>query len=241
LEFDFYAKASCRQLCEKVANTLPRELRDDIYGHVHPSQVIEVTTSRPNQSDTELGTSLSFKEFHSDIQFPSGTYYFQLEYVGHQFQREIIEEWYRNSDLILKDANLVGSFCFQSLWTTGVTPSQWIRHVTLEFLVVPVLLNSGDGITISDSIRALKPLLKCRNGLVITINAKSQVRVAKASQPVRKSTAWVEKVFPMLRRLVKQGQEVQLVFEAGTTLSSAVGEFTLRTWLDRLAYTDETD
>jgi hypothetical protein len=235
LEFDFYAKASCRQLCEKVANTLPRELRDDIYGHVHPSQVVEVTTSRPTPSDTELGTSLSFKEFDSDIQFPKEAYYFQLEYVGHQFRREIIEEWYRNSEFILKDAHLVGSFCSQSPCTTGVIPSQWIRHVTLEFLVVPVLLGSGDGITIFDSIRALKPLLKCRNRLVITINAKSQVRVAKASQPVRKSTAWVEKVFPMLRRLVKQGHEIRLVLEAGTKLSSPRGDFTLTTWLDRLA------
>jgi hypothetical protein len=224
-----------------MVNTLPRELRDDIYGHVHPSQVIEVTTSRPTPSDTELGTSLSFKESDSDIQFPKEAYYFQLEYVGHQFQREIIEEWYRNGDFMLKDAHLVGSFCSQSPWTNGVIPSQWIRHVTLEFLVLPVLLGSGDGITVFDSIRALKPLLKCRNGLAIKINARSQVRVAKASHPVCRSTAWVEKVFPMLRRLVKQGHEVQLVLEAGTTLSSAVGEFTLRTWLDRLAYTDETD
>jgi hypothetical protein len=197
--------------------------------------VVEVTTSRPTPSDTELGTSLSFKEFDSDIQFPKEAYYFQLEYVGHQFRREIIEEWYRNSEFILKDVHLVGSFCSQSPWTTGVIPSQWIRHVTLEFLVVPVLLGSGDGITIFDSIRALKPLLKCRNRLVITINAKSQVRVAKASQPVRKSTSWVEKVFPMLRRLVKQGHEIQLVLEAGTKLSSSRGDFTLTTWLDRLA------
>ena len=70
---------ACRNLCENVIATLPRELRDMIYEYVLSSVVRDVAalpTSEPTCSK-------------------SGPRYWQAEKVGDATSKEILEVWYR--------------------------------------------------------------------------------------------------------------------------------------------------
>ncbi|KAI4709350.1 hypothetical protein J4E89_006099 [Alternaria sp. Ai002NY15] len=70
---------ACRELCDNVIATLPRELRDMIYEYVLSSVVRDVAalpTSEPTSSK-------------------SGPRYWQAENVGDATSKEILEVWYR--------------------------------------------------------------------------------------------------------------------------------------------------
>jgi hypothetical protein len=72
-------ESACRNLCEQVIATLPRELRDIIYEHILSQEVWDVAalpTSEPTSAKT-------------------GPHYWQVEKVGNATLREILEVWYR--------------------------------------------------------------------------------------------------------------------------------------------------
>jgi hypothetical protein len=72
-------ESACRNLCEQVIATLPRELRDIIYEHILSQEVWDVAalpTSEPTSAKT-------------------GPHYWQVEKVGNATLNEILEVWYR--------------------------------------------------------------------------------------------------------------------------------------------------
>jgi hypothetical protein len=245
-EIEFYAKASCRQLCERMVEVLPRELRDIVYSYLQEGQAIQVIipiTSRLGDKKRDRKTPL-FRAIRVGPNFDRDAHYFMSEYVGHQFQYEILEEWYRGSVFFLNNAKVVKRFCSQDEWGAGVIPAQYIHNIVLRVGHNTSFPGCAENavIHVKDSVRALRPLFKCRSGLLITIEVsdpyghrRQGCKKWQGEPEGFKAIPWrialVRKIFPTIRRLAEQGQVVHLVFAKRTYLCTAFEDFSEKAWI----------
>jgi hypothetical protein len=231
-----------------------------VYGYVHCGQPIEVMTAarahRPGDKPMKRNAPVFFEARETPTlrteALRKEAHYFQTEYVGYQFQHEIIEEWYQYSYFLLGNAKMIKLFCLNDVWEAGVIPSQWVRYVTLMFGHDTSSVGScyDSVIHVKDSVRALKPLLQCRSGLLITINVSNPRGLRRQGckrwrgppdgfEPIPWRIALIKKIFPTLHQLIEQGQEVRMVFERETALSTAIEEFSEKAWIEEVKKTGD--
>jgi hypothetical protein len=166
------------------------------------------------------------------------------EYVGHQFQYEILEEWYRGSVFFLNNAKVVKRFCSQDEWGAGVIPAQYIHNIVLRVGHNTSFPGCAENavIHVKDSVRALRPLFKCRSGLLITVEVsdpyghrRQGCKQWQGEPEDFKAIPWrialVRKIFPTIRRLAEQGQVVHLVFAKRTYLCTVFEDFSEKAWI----------
>lgn len=118
-----HAKKSCRSLCDRIYYDLPREMRDNIYGFLHGHETIYVgpeyfgQTKQPCETDRDA-------------------HYWDLEFVGEDIQREIIESWYRTTLFYFYDKHhnheVITRFLDTDRWQLGIKPRHFICKTRFE-------------------------------------------------------------------------------------------------------------
>ncbi|KAF2849508.1 hypothetical protein T440DRAFT_499712 [Plenodomus tracheiphilus IPT5] len=117
------AQKSCHSLCDRVYFDLPREIRDNIYSFLHSHDTIYVgpeyfgQTKQPCESDR-------------------GAHYWDVEFVGEEIQRELIESWYRTTLFYFYDrrhnTEVVAQFLDTDRWNLGIKPRYFICKTRFE-------------------------------------------------------------------------------------------------------------
>lgn len=120
---ELYAKTTCQKLCDTVIHSLPREIRDIIYGYLHQDETIYVgpeylsNSGQPCESDR-------------------GAHYWDPEYVGEAMRAEIVESWYRTTLFYFYDkannTHVVDQFLVLDRWGLGLKPRDYICRVRFD-------------------------------------------------------------------------------------------------------------
>ena len=101
-----YAASLCRQLCQKVQDTLPRELRDEVYHYLLPIyERFDVSEARKRFNETSFGFRLDVK-FLGDQTFAEmretfchdTRFYFQYEITSYGTCSVGIYRWFHQKD-----------------------------------------------------------------------------------------------------------------------------------------------
>jgi hypothetical protein len=130
---DAYARASCRQLCDEIHNTFPREVRDMIYSHLH------CHGHKPVRVSTWWRDSLALCEWDLDPEPEWGAtpelhiqrkHWWDCEFVGHLLQRESSEHFYRSHLFFFEDKfDLLPKFRVTDHFNLGFVPADVITNV----------------------------------------------------------------------------------------------------------------
>ncbi|CBX96270.1 hypothetical protein LEMA_P111890.1 [Plenodomus lingam JN3] len=117
------AKKSSRLLCSCIYYDLPREVRDMIYGFLHAHETIYVGPEYFDQTKQPCETD---RDAH----------YWDVDYVGADVQREIVESWYRTTLFYFYDKHnnieVVTKFLNTDRWQLGIKPRHFIRKARFE-------------------------------------------------------------------------------------------------------------
>jgi hypothetical protein len=118
-----YSKAICQPFCKKVAKTLPRELRDQIYEYMITPDYVYVgpqylaNQGRPCEND---------KDAH----------FWDASYVGEVMSVELAQTWYRLSLFYFwnktKNVEVIKEFMASDRWNFGIKPNEHISRVRFD-------------------------------------------------------------------------------------------------------------
>jgi hypothetical protein len=127
---DAYAQVSCRKLCDGVYNTLPREVRDIIYGHLNPPQ------------DMRINRGVNTHYFNSDSEshwqnsrwhrVPE-SHWWRVDFMGEYVRREMIEFYYRSNLFLFGDNfDQLPKFRVTDQWKLGFLPADLVTNVGVQ-------------------------------------------------------------------------------------------------------------
>lgn len=128
-----YRQVKLEAMCSEMVYTLPRELRDMIYGFLHSNHSTRINSQ---------ALAARCESIYSDERKPKGE---QLEIshphcswdkrvVGAQFLQEMVESWYMHVTIecfyLLKGSFF--DYTKYSGWDLTLTPSSFVRHVVVK-------------------------------------------------------------------------------------------------------------
>lgn len=128
--FATYTKAVCREFCDTVHRTFPREVRDLIYTYMTGNQLYQISSS----SDGFWGQSGYFDESfpaflqHDDVVEPC--HWCNSDFVGSEMLREIGESYFRTTSFYFDDRfDLISKFRVTDQWKLGFLPVSFVSKV----------------------------------------------------------------------------------------------------------------
>jgi len=119
-----YAKIACREFCDNVYNSFPREVRDMIYGHLDSREIAHV-----DQGSSSWG-GLGYFDSASAAQWDAGgwreapDHWWDVECVGEHMRRELGERYYRSVRFDFgQNFDLLSRFRVTDQWKLGFVPA----------------------------------------------------------------------------------------------------------------------
>jgi hypothetical protein len=103
-----YAQLDCTILCSHISTQLPRELRDHIYSYL----MDRITPIPVNHADMEVTDAQQITDVHWRLAGKRSPHRhcFDVKYVGEESQREIAEAWYRASEFVFPNLEVLSLF-----------------------------------------------------------------------------------------------------------------------------------
>ncbi|KAI8931798.1 hypothetical protein NX059_011435 [Plenodomus lindquistii] len=224
-----FAKASCKELTDRMHTLLPREIRDIIYKHLNPSSPAQVRTWKDDNWGGDIAVDLP-QEYLGD-----------REYVSKMFSIELREELYRNTCIDFADQlHDIASFRTKDEWTVGFAPVDFNLSIAVSvkcarYTFKNVIRRPRDWTALGvvpteDLTTKLETLFGFKTGTKVAI--KLLVTTGSLEPPLE-SDPWLcdevlPFIFPTLRRLADAGTKVVVHFgNDGCTLPIHNAEVTL--------------
>jgi hypothetical protein len=135
-----YRQVKLEAMCSEMCYTLPRELRDMIYGFLHSNH-----STRLNSQ----ALAVRCGSIYSDERLPEGQqldmspphYDWNKEVVGTQFFHEMVESWYMHVTIEFHiSKGKFFDYVSRGGWALTLTPSHLVRHVVVEIRNVHQLM-----------------------------------------------------------------------------------------------------
>lgn len=130
--FESLAKTECTQLCNRVMIHLPREIRDMIYRHLSTSS--EERISREYfRSTLDPVTKLHTYDAGRWKAKHHPEHYWDVEYVGDDFFRELAENHFRTSTFMFgDDSGLIQRFLWTDQMQAGFPPKELVSRIEVH-------------------------------------------------------------------------------------------------------------
>jgi len=141
-----YAKSECRDLCKKMYNRLPRELRDMVYSHILKNNVIWVGQPQLKTS-TEARFAAQRAHRFMGLNDPSvepeptklyidptrhvHRHIFDMEFVTYPILLELDESWYGETTFYLDDPSHIPNFLARSPLSSELDVSDLVRKIRI--------------------------------------------------------------------------------------------------------------
>jgi hypothetical protein len=135
--FEAYAKNECREFCNKVHKTFPREIRDIIYGYVTDTN--NVAVSEPASKSKKSSRPVTYFGSTSETQLrlcdydEEADHWWDETFVGAEMVREIGENFYRTTCFQFEDKfDLIPKFRVTDQWNLGFIPAAFVSNVEVS-------------------------------------------------------------------------------------------------------------
>ena len=125
------ARTECQQLTNNIMTRLPREIRDMIYFHLstRDRELIEREHFRTTLDPITRLYSYDFNRWKAQ-HFPA--HYWNTEYVGQPFYRELVENYYRTSTFLFgDDPGVMKRFLTTDEMKLGIPPKALVSSVEI--------------------------------------------------------------------------------------------------------------
>jgi hypothetical protein len=126
------ATSECNQLCNRIMTQLPRELRDMIYQCISTNSEERISREyfrsiMNPKTRTHDYDSKRWKATH----YPE--HYWDVEYVGEDFSRELLENYYRTSTFLFGDDDgLIERFLNVDQMKIGYAPKELVSRIEVH-------------------------------------------------------------------------------------------------------------
>ena len=181
-----YAKTACREFCDNVYNSFPREVRDMIYGHLDPGEVTHIVHENIGWGGMSYFNSDSEAQLHAPWEVVSG-HWWEVECVGEHMRREVSEHYYRSVCFdFSQNFDLLARFRVTDQWKLGFIPADIVTNVSVTIncedydfdgLEAPTVDNSGWGGDNSGSLSGHRPRHKLLSRLESLFGFKRGTKV----------------------------------------------------------------
>jgi hypothetical protein len=223
-----YAQASCRELCDRMLEVLPRELRDTIYGHLLPHS--NTVPKRLTAMDFDGQVRQVCVESNGSVGFSTmiPLHLHETEYRPQDFYREILERLFQTTTFDLgDDLSLIAAL---GSWDggLGIIPADY--PLNISFLIKfdwLDLLSKEDPWFVYDPpvwpkilLAELEGLFSFKSGTKLTVCIQ-QVNIGlPIAQEIKKleCKTVVSFILPTLRRLAAIGTKTKLCLDGGCEL-----------------------
>ena len=125
------ARTECQQLTNNIMTKLPREIRDMIYFHLstRDRELIEREHFRTTLDPITRLYSYDFNRWKAQ-HFPA--HYWNTDYVGQPFYRELVENYYRTSTFLFgDDPGVMKRFLTTDEMKLGILPKSLVSSVEI--------------------------------------------------------------------------------------------------------------
>ncbi|KAI4658081.1 uncharacterized protein J4E79_007062 [Alternaria viburni] len=125
------ARTECQQLTNNIMTKLPREIRDMIYFHLstRDRELIEREHFRTTLDPVTRLYSYDFNRWKAQ-HFPA--HYWNTDYVGQPFYRELVENYYRTSTFLFgDDPGVMKRFLTTDEMKLGILPKSLVSSVEI--------------------------------------------------------------------------------------------------------------
>ncbi|KAH7069772.1 hypothetical protein BKA63DRAFT_555971 [Paraphoma chrysanthemicola] len=151
-----FAKLDCQQFCDSVYAVFPREIRDNIYGFIHPGGEMFITEQRRRNpwGDSAWDKSLlsTYFDYTSEPHWSTATlpwgsdlkyvHLWNAEYIGKSMFPELIEQYFQSTRFNFDaELYLVPRFQFTDQWNIGNTPADFITSIGVSIACSGTALN----------------------------------------------------------------------------------------------------
>jgi hypothetical protein len=211
------AKAECTQLCDRIITQLPRELRDMVYHHL--STRSEERISRKHYRST-MDPQTRMYAYDADrsrvTHYPE--HYWDASYVGNDFYRELVENYYRTSTFVFgDDSGLMERFLHTDQLKLGYAPQELVSKIEVRLNAITHDRTSCIGYMFGCATKperlqaALGEIQGLRPGSSICVHLSTQARDEKARD--EQVMAGCAALVPGLREARGLGYEVLLIVD----------------------------
>ncbi|KAH7074223.1 hypothetical protein FB567DRAFT_505194 [Paraphoma chrysanthemicola] len=232
--FDTLAKAECLQLCNSIMTYLPREIRDMVLRHLSTSAEEHVEReyfrstldpkTRMHTYDTERWKAKHHPEHFWDV-----------EYVGPDFLRELIENHYRTSTFVFDcDGGLIERFLESDQLKAGFQPGVLVSRIEVRINAITFDRTSCRGYMFGCPIKAERLVaalagierLKSGASVVVHFSTMANTEKQKEEQILMACTA----MCPGLREAKLAGKRVRLIInrKLEVELDAVDGDYRLK-------------
>jgi hypothetical protein len=131
-----YAKVDCRQLCDAMYRTVPREIRDMIYGHIHPGFVVPVF-AHSSKSWHDVSPACYFHHQSSprcrrNRKLHAQNHLWQEDSMGKEVLSELLQHYYRSTRFKFGSAyELIPQFQYTNQWPLETVPADFVTNVNI--------------------------------------------------------------------------------------------------------------
>ncbi|KAH6629211.1 hypothetical protein C7974DRAFT_472063 [Boeremia exigua] len=129
--FQDYANTVCRELCDAVYNSLPREVRDMIYGYLYEEQSWDVTDAY-------------FDLDAVPTKYCAPAHMWKPSAAGEALHRELCEHFFRSNKYCFYKASFMPEFRAIDRWGIGYTPAVLPTDIRIDFRYGDYDLNKKD-------------------------------------------------------------------------------------------------
>lgn len=137
-----FAKVDCRKFCDDVYRYFPREIRDNIYGHIHTTDKVSITTILYEEDNWGPSESVTYFDFTSEARWRTGlpgdrseAHLWNAECIGDRMLRELIEYYYRSTCFCFgSEFHLIPRYQFTDQWKIGAPPMDFVTNVGVSVI-----------------------------------------------------------------------------------------------------------
>ncbi|KAH7074222.1 hypothetical protein FB567DRAFT_611128, partial [Paraphoma chrysanthemicola] len=141
-----FAKLDCHQFCDTVYRAFPREIRDIIYGFIHPGEELSVIEPPPGEEDEwgcyQLRTYFDFTSepdwravTRKNVEKSDMSYLhmWDAECMGDKVFQELVEYYFRFMHFNFgAELCLIPQFQINDQWSIGKTPSDFVTNIEVS-------------------------------------------------------------------------------------------------------------
>jgi hypothetical protein len=129
-----YGRATCRSLCDRIQNSLSRELRDFIYGYIFDERRVNVDRHENGceclSCNDPYRSGPNVPKVITQSALPSA-HLRSIDYMG-ALSAELGEAWYLRSTFVFDTCGSVVAFLGNSVWNDHLQPRTLIKHIEIN-------------------------------------------------------------------------------------------------------------